>query len=359
MNQKDYDILRLLRSNGVGSATFQKLIKFFETSENAIKNIDLFKTKTKISLISRDNIDKEIEECEKIGAKIITYTNPKYPKNLREIIDFPPVITILGNIDLLNKEIIAIIGSRNASANGCNFTKKIAKELGQNGYVIISGMANGIDAAAHLGSIDSGAIAVLGGGIDNIYPKNNEYLYNQIKENGCLVSENSIGCPPKAENFPLRNRIVSALAKAVVVIEASFRSGALNTARIAIEQGKEIMVAPGNPYDPRCEGSNNLIKDGAFMFTNVDDILYNLNDTFVRTKEKSNNVDISEEEKEIPPDDINRLLLSKLNATPIPIELLGIELNIKIDVLFSAITELELEGKVAVEYGSVRKILEE
>jgi DNA processing protein len=391
-----FNILRLTRSNGVGPATFQKLIKYFGNCDNAIKNIAHFNTKKPVELINEDLIEKEIKETKKFGARILTYLDKDYPEQLKIINDFPPVITICGNINLLNRKSLAVIGSRNASANGCYWTKQFTKELG-NYYIIISGMASGIDTFAHLGSLETGTIAVLGGGINNIYPKENEELYKNIQKQGLIISEQPFNSAPKAENFPSRNRIITALSSGVIVVEAGYKSGTLNTVRQAIEQGKEIMVCPGNPYDPRNEGSNQLIKDGAVVITNCDDVLYNLENV---TKEYKK-IEIGEMNKEqylfgikkdndksidnikndndcknlddykIKPNlddeaickyidyknstDLQKTILSKLNNTPIAIETLAEILNINVNTLNSTITEMELEGWVVVKRGKVER----
>lgn len=374
LSKTDYNILRLIRSKNVGASTFFKLLNFFGSCENAIENINefnkKFKNKNPIVLASKEIIDKEIVGCSTVGAKIITYKNSLYPEILKNVYTFPPVLTIIGNVELFKKHSISIVGSRNASSNGRAFAKKIAEELGEAGYVITSGFASGIDTASHWGALNTGTIAVLGGGVDDIYPKGNEDLYYEIKNKGLIISENPFNSAPKAENFPSRNRIVSGLSDGVVVIEASSRSGTLHTARQAVEQGRELMVAPGNPYDYRCEGSNKLIKDGANPITNTEDILYllenfsikNNSDIFLNDKENSyhdeeeennfnqNDNELSDDDENLP---LNEKIISRLNHTPISIEDFSLDLKIPINVLNSKLIELEMEGKLVVENGSV------
>ena len=376
LSKSDYNILKLIRSKNVGASTFFKLLNFFGSCENAIENIEEFnkkyKNKNPIILAKDDDIEKEIVGCSTIGAKIITYQNSLYPKLLKYIYTFPPVLTVLGNVELLNKKSISIVGSRNASSNGRAFAKRIAEELGNAGYVITSGFASGIDTASHWGALKTGTIAVLGGGVDDIYPRGNEDLYYEIKNKGLIISENPFNSAPKAENFPSRNRIVSGLSEGVIIIEASSRSGTLHTARQALEQGRELMVAPGNPYDYRCEGSNKLIKDGANPITSSEDILYllenfsiknNGNDLSLSDKENiysedENNIDLNNKEENELLDDDNDLpikdkILSRLNHTPINIEDFSIDLKIPINILNSQLIELEMDGKVVVENGFV------
>lgn len=385
MNKEEYNILRLFRSQNVGPATFIRLLNMFGSVEDAIDNIDVYNTrlKNKIKIASLEEIDKEIVACSSIGAKIITYKNKYYPEILKNIHDFPPVLTLLGDISLFSKRSVSIVGARNASSNGCNFAKQIAKDLGEAGFVIISGFASGIDTSVHISSLNTGTIAVLGGSIDNIYPKGNEELYYKIKNKGLIISELPYGTPPRSESFPARNRIISGLSEAVIVIEAGAKSGSLHTARQAIEQGRELFVAPGNPYDPRCEGSNKLLKDGANVITSVDDIIYHLQNNQIQSKNYSNiqinfkdsldsdvlnnknnnyiendlydSVDIQEEmELENKEKSIDEIILSKLNHTPILIDLLCKDLNIKIDILNAKLIELELDNKLIIENSYVR-----
>ncbi|HSQ97738.1 MAG TPA: DNA-processing protein DprA [Rickettsiales bacterium] len=382
LSGRDYNILRLFRSKNVGSRTFFKLLNFFGDCEDAIENINVFnekylKSKNPIIIASKEEIDREIVACSTIGAKIITYMNKEYPQLLREISDFPPILTTLGNFELLNKPSIAIVGSRGASSNGCNFAIKISRELGEKGFVITSGFASGIDTAGHTGALSTGTIAVLGGGIDNIYPRGNEHLYYEIKNKGLIISEFPFGSVPRAENFPSRNRIVSGLSRAVIIIEAGIRSGTIHTARQALEQNRELLVVPGNPYDERSEGCNKLIKEGATVITCCDDVLENLknfkenivyqnslslkdniNTIFDLNKIETNNTRVEEivfknENNKLEEYTIKEKILSKLNNTPIEIELLSLDLNIDINILNINLIELELDGKIHIINGKV------
>lgn len=384
LSQSDYNILRVFRSKNVGPLTFIRLLEYFGDCETAISNIQDFNRKSRIKnpilIATREEVDKEIVGCCTIGAKIITYNNKEYPELLKHIDTFPPVLTILGNQELLNKRSISIVGSRTASSNGCNFARKLARDLGETDFVITSGFASGIDSSAHRGAIETGTIAVLGGGVDDIYPRGNEELYYEIKNKGLIISEVPFNSAPRAENFPARNRIVSGLSEAVIVIEAGARSGTLHTARQALEQGRELLVTPGNPYDYRCEGSNKLIKDGANVITSLEDVLDIVqnfrvnnnskpsfilkdigdekveNDNFIFENNITNDEKITFEEelKEIEPMSNKKLILSKLNHTPISIDLLSQDLGIRIKDINEIITELELEGNIIIENGMAR-----
>lgn len=273
--------LRLIRSENIGIKTFNSLLKMYGSAEKAIEKAGEMSLRggreKPITIFSYDRAEQEIANCRKIGARIIALPEPEYPALLRQISDAPPIITVLGNTDILNHQTIAVVGARNASANGCRFAYKIAEKLGEHNYVVVSGLARGIDAAAHKGSLQSGTIAVIAGGIDHIYPRENEALYNNIKENGAIIAELPIGTAPKAQHFPQRNRIISGISLGTIVVEASTKSGSLITARCALEQNREVFAVPGSPLDPRCEGPNKLIKQGAVLTESIEDIIDNIN----------------------------------------------------------------------------------
>ena len=362
-SKEEYNIFRLYRSKNIGTITFMKLLDIYKTCEEAINNINDFnkKYKTQIIIKSKEEIDKEIEETYNFGAKIITYKSIEYPIMLKNIYGFPIILTLYGNYELLNKRCISIVGSRNASSNGCNFAKKISRELSLNNFVIVSGMANGIDSFSHIGALENGTIAILGTGINKIYPSNNKNLYEEIKNKGLLISEFPFNTLPKAENFPLRNRIISGLSEGVVIIEASEKSGTLITARLAIDQGRELFVAPGNPYDYRCIGSNQLIKDGANILTCVEDILdiIGIKNNYISTAkiktndEEKNNISIIKQST-LNYDEMERKILSKLNHTPIEIDIIYKELDMEINQFNSKLIELELQNKIIVENGFIK-----
>jgi len=357
------------------------MLKIFGTPENILLNLENYTKKNPITAISKEIVEQEIENCKEIGAEIITIFDECYPYNLSQVAFPPPVLTIRGNKRLLNANNIAVVGARNASANGYNFASKIAKELGDEGFTIVSGLARGIDTSAHKGSINTGTIAVIAGGINNIYPSENEGLYYEIVEKGLVISELPFGTIPRGQYFPARNRIVSGLSKGVIVIEASLRSGTLITANRALDQGREVFVSPGNPYDPRCEGSNKLLKDGAILITSVNDVIDSISNFKIPTKiqreylESQNKkapdffdddlemneifgtkIAVKKEieiEKKIPKNN-KELILSKLNNIPIAIELLNEQLNLDTVESNMILMELELDRKVVIEFGKVR-----
>jgi DNA processing protein len=205
--------------------------------------------------------------------QLIALGEADYPAPLAALADAPPILSVLGKPDLLTQRIIAMVGARNGSANGVRFAEKLARDLGAAGLIIASGLARGLDAAAHRSALKSGTIAVLAGGVDIIYPRENTALYHDIIASGAVISEQPWGMQPTARHFPHRNRIVSGLALGTVVVEATLRSGSLITARLAGEQGREVLAVPGNPLDPRSQGTNGLIRDGATLIQSADDVL--------------------------------------------------------------------------------------
>ena len=188
----------------------------------------------------------------------------------------PPILFFKGNLDLLKKDGIGIVGTRNSSANGCAITRKISAQIGEAGFVTISGLARGVDTEAHKATLETGTIAVVAGGLDSVYPPENEKLFKQIEQQGLLLTENPIGTQPQARHFPQRNRIIAGLCVGLLVVEAAKRSGSLITAEYAAKEGREVFAVPGSPLDPRCSGTNYLIKNGACLVEGIDDIVENL-----------------------------------------------------------------------------------
>jgi DNA processing protein len=269
--------LRLIRSENVGPVTFRELINHFGGAEAALAAIpELCRRggrRRPIRTCTREEAESELAAAERAGARPVFTIEPGYPAPLAHIPAPPPLLYVKGNERLLNRPVVAVVGSRQASAAGQSLARQIAGGLGEAGYVVASGLALGIDAAAHQAALDAGTVAVLAGGIDNVYPPQNAGLYERIAERGCLISEQPPGLQPRGKDFPRRNRIISGLSLGVVVVEAARRSGSLITARTAAEQGREVFAVPGHPLDPRAEGTNHLIKDGATLVTGAADII--------------------------------------------------------------------------------------
>lgn len=271
------DWLQLIRSENVGPITFRRLLENYVTPANALKALpDLAKrggAKKPITIANRASCEKEFTAAIKAGVRVLCMPEGDYPRLLRHIDDAPPVLMVRGHAHLLQKPMMAIVGTRNASLNGRKFADKLAVDLGAAGFVVVSGMARGVDGAAHAGALNAGTVAVLGSGVDVIYPQENAKLYEDIAQRGVIISEMPLGTPPAISGFPRRNRIISGLSLGTVVIEAALQSGSLITARMALEQGREVFAVPGSPIDPRCAGSNNLIREGATLVESVADIV--------------------------------------------------------------------------------------
>jgi DNA processing protein len=262
------DWLRLIRSDNVGPRTFRALLNRFGSARAAL---DALPSLTKgggkpIRIADAGEVERELEAARRIGVRFVALGEPDYPALLREVADAPPMLALRGATGALRRESAAIVGSRNASALGLAMTQRLAQGLGQGGYSVVSGLARGVDAAAHRAALKTGTVAVLAGGHRNIYPPEHERLVEEIVEaGGAVVSEMPLGWEARGRDFPRRNRIVSGLSLGVVVVEAARRSGSLITARFAAEQGREVFAVPGHPLDPRAEGPNDLIADGATM----------------------------------------------------------------------------------------------
>ena len=269
--------LRLIRSENVGPATFRALVNQFGGAQNAIEALPTLSRRggraQDVRLCSVTEAEAELEAAARIGAHLVALGEDGYPPALAQVDAPPPLIFVKGRLALADIPIVAIVGARNGSAVGQKFTRQIASALGLEGFVVASGLARGIDTAAHNAALEHGTIAVVAGGIDIIYPPENESLQTAIGERGLLLSERAPGFSPRGKDFPQRNRLISGIALGVVVIEAAERSGSLITARLAGEQGREVFAVPGSPLDPRAAGTNNLLKQGATLVTDVSDIL--------------------------------------------------------------------------------------
>ncbi len=269
--------LRLIRSENVGPVTFRQLINTFGGAAKALEALPELSRRgggrRAIRICPKGDAEDELARAKKIGAEPVFTIEPGYPGALAALDTPPPLLYIKGRAELLNRPALAIVGSRESSAAGAKLARLFAHAIGEAGYVIVSGLARGIDGAAHEAALKSGTVAVLAGGIDNIYPPEHEKLQARISVEGCLVSEQPPGFNPRGQDFPRRNRIVSGMSLGVVIVEAAARSGTLVTARFAGEQGREVFAVPGHPLDPRAEGTNRLIKNGATLVTEPADIL--------------------------------------------------------------------------------------
>jgi DNA processing protein len=271
------DRLRLIRSDNVGPRTFRSLLQHFGDAKTALERLpDLARRGGAANggrICTIEEAKAELAACRKIGVSLVVPGEAAYPPRLATLDDAPPMLGVRGAPDVPMRPMIAIVGSRNASGAGLKFASQLARDLGEAGFVVISGLARGIDQAAHRATVQSGTVAVLAGGHDRIYPPEHEDLLAAVLEHGGAISEMPLGHVPRARDFPRRNRLISGAALGVVVVEAAHRSGSLITARMAAEQGREVFAVPGSPLDPRAAGTNDLIKQGATLVTEAADII--------------------------------------------------------------------------------------
>jgi DNA processing protein len=316
--------------------------------------------KRPIRIYPREAAERDFENADRHGARFIALGESLYPPFLRHISDAPPLICAVGLLELLTSFCIGIVGARNASAVGRKFARQLASELGAADYTIISGLARGIDTAAHEASISTGTIAVMSGGIDVIYPPENRELFEAISQQGVVLTEMTPGTKPKAEYFPRRNRIISGCSVGVIVLEAALRSGSLITARMAGEQGREVLAVPGSPMDPRAAGTNKLIKDGATLVRNTSDVLEAVNTLAARDmilrQEMDQPGDVTggpEEETDVQTSDRQRVL-TLLGPAPIDVDDIIRESGLKAQTVITVIIELDLAGRI--EWDSASRV---
>ncbi len=346
---------RLSRTEGVGPITFFRLIERYGSATRAIDALpDLSKRGgRKIAIASFDatRADDEIAAITKNHARMIAACEPDYPEMLRNIDDAPPFLVIKGNPQLWrNKVMVGMVGARNASLPGRKMAYTLARDLGTHGYIVASGLARGIDTAAHEGSIKTGTVAVVAGGVDVIYPPENQKLYDEICTTGVVISEHPCGTEPKAPYFPRRNRIISGISAGTVVVEATTNSGSLVTARCALEQGRDVFAVPGSPMDPRAGGPNQLIRDGAMLVERAEHIISGLSTPHrqqVLCDIQKNNYDSPPLNFDDPQIDAARTKITEyLSYTPTRIDEIARACHLNIQLVQIAVLELELGDQV-------------
>lgn len=349
------DALRLIRSEQVGPMTFFHLVKFCGSVKKALEMAaDLSRRggrKKPIVIASKAEAEREYAALTKYGARLVLYGTEEYPRLLQFIPDAPPILTVRGHVHVFShQKIVGIVGARNASANGCAFAKKLAGDLGAAGYTVVSGLARGVDAAAHRGSIATGTVAVIGGGIDNIYPPENASLYEEIAAAGAIISELPFGMAPHAKSFPARNRIIAGMSRGVAVIEASPKSGSLITAEYANDYGREVFAVPGSPMDPRCQGTNALIRQGATMIETSRDVISNLSPIGALPLAESDFFTFAEADAPMPPEDAlveaRRTVVAALSFSPAAMDDVLAASGTTTSLLMVALLELELAGRL-------------
>ena len=349
------DALRLIRSENVGPMTFFHLVKFCGSVKKALEMAPEISRrggrKRAINIASKADAEREYEALTKFGAQLLLYGEENYPRLLQFVSDAPPVLTVRGHTHIFgHTKLVGMVGARNASANGCIFAKKLATDLGAAGYTTVSGLARGIDAAAHRGSLASGTVAVIGGGIDNIYPPENKILFEEIAATGVIISEQPFGKEPHARSFPGRNRIIAGMTLGLVVVEASLKSGSLITADYASDYGRDVFAVPGSPMDPRCHGTNKLLREGAMMVETARDIIANLTPMGNLPLAEADAPLFAEPSAPAPDEatlnDARSALLEALSASPTQLEDLLIATGLTPHLLMAVLLELELAGKL-------------
>lgn len=349
------DVLRLIRSENVGPVTFFALIRRYGSAADALSALPELAARggraKPLVACSADAAEREIDATIHFGARIICYGQSDYPPLLTHISDPPPIISVSGHTEIIHKRCIAVVGARNASASGCAFAAQLSRDLGKANCAIVSGLARGIDASVHKAALTTGTIGVIAGGIDHIYPPENESLFAQLREQGVIISEQPFGAAPINRHFPARNRIIAGMSEATVVVEASHKSGSLITAGCALEYNREVCAVPGSPLDPRCHGTNKLLREGATFTENAQDILNALGETTPRQKEMFESpahayahAPAHASEHELAR--ARALVTEKLGPSPVSIDELLQQCVLTVGVLHTVLLELELAGKL-------------
>lgn len=344
------DRLRLIRSSNVGPIVFRQLLGRYGTAAKALEALpDLIRRGGHgqgMTLCSADEAEDEIAALGKLGAVLLHFDQPDYPPLLADLSTAPPILTVRGNTALLGAPAIGVVGARNASAAGIRFTRQLAEDLGAQGYVVVSGLARGIDTAAHGAALATGTVAAMAGGIDVVYPPENQALYECMAAQGALVCEMPMGTKPQARHFPRRNRLISGLSLGVVVIEAALKSGSLITANYALEQGREVFAVPGSPLDPRCRGTNNLIRQGAVLTEGIGDILENLAPRAISIP-RQQELSLGPAPIAAEADDTARAtVLEKLGPTPTEVDEVIRQSGLTPELVLTILLELELAGRL-------------
>ncbi|HEY5379008.1 MAG TPA: DNA-processing protein DprA [Pseudolabrys sp.] len=358
------DWLRLIRTDNIGPRTFRDLVNHYGGARAALAALPSLARRGGASaptnICSREDAQAELKAARALGVELVALGEPDFPPRLKMIDDCPPLLAVRGKLDVLLRPQVAIVGSRNASAAGVKFAERLARDLGAAGFAIVSGLARGIDAAAHRTSVTTGTIAVLAGGHERIYPAEHIDLLAQILVEGAAVSEMPLAWEPRARDFPRRNRLISGLSVGVVIVEAARRSGSLITARFAGEQGREVFAVPGSPLDPRAEGTNGLLKQGAIMVTDSEDVISAL----VPILGRSFDVPIEEPAQDEPSpfniepgEDERTRITGLLGPTPVSIDDLVRLSRSSPAIVRTVLLELEIAGRLERHGGSMVSLL--
>jgi DNA processing protein len=340
--------LRLIRTAQVGPVTYRQLIARFGDAAAAIDALPDLAARgggRAPAVADRAVAERELAMAAKLGARHLFIDDIDYPSLLAEIDDAPPVMMVRGNMTLLARSAVAMVGARNASAAACRFARQLAYQLAGEGVAVVSGLARGVDTAAHIGALEGGTIAVIAGGIDIAYPPENAALQERIAREGLLIAEQPPGTEPRARHFPYRNRIIAGLAVGTLVVEAAPKSGSLITARLAGEQGREVMAVPGSPLDPRAQGCNGLIRDGAILIQSAADVLETIRPIDPRMV-RSPSSHFAGPPAEDASDAERRALMSLLGPVPVAVDELIRQSGQATAIVQTVLLELELAGRL-------------
>lgn len=340
--------LRLVRSSGIGPVTFRQLLMRFGSAEAALEAVPNLAARSggRAPVIwSAGQAEAEMQRVEALGARYLSIGQGLYPRALAELDSAPPLLIAKGDLRLLDRPMVAIVGARNASAAACRFARGLAHDLGREEIVVVSGLARGIDAAAHDGAMEAGTIGCAAGGIDIFYPPENRERQTRMFETGLVVSERPPGLEPRAKDFPRRNRIIAGLSQACVVVEAAPRSGSLITARMAAEAGREVMAVPGSPLDPRAQGCNQLIRDGATLVQTARDVVEELRPMEARVRSASTSYR-SEPTLVNGDDDAVGAVEDLLGPSPVPVDEIIRLSGASSGAVQMALLELDLAGRL-------------
>jgi DNA protecting protein DprA len=348
------DRLRLIRSENVGPVTWRRLIDRYGSATRALAALPALAAaggrRGGVRIPTEAEAEAELAQLSRLGARMLVCGDRGYPARLATIEDPPATVSVIGDGALFSRRGIAIVGSRNASVNGRRLAERLAADLGKAGFVIVSGLARGIDGAAHAAALATGTIAVVAGGIDVVYPQEHVTLHAAISRQGAVVAEMPPGANPQARHFPRRNRIIAGLAEAVLVVEAAMRSGSLITARFALEQGREVFAVPGSPLDSRSQGSNDLIRQGATLTETADDVLRVLGGAATTSRRETPIAPVvppGAPGDDPDPDDAARQRLAEaLSPSPVPIDDLIRLCRLPPAVIASILLEWELAGRI-------------
>ncbi|CDZ37092.1 DNA protecting protein DprA [Neorhizobium galegae bv. officinalis] len=355
--------LRLIRSDNVGPATFRDLINHCGSAENALAMLPELSARggatRAIRIAGVQEAERELEAAHRFGARFVGIGEPDYPPALRQIEGAPPLLAMKGDLSAATRPSVGVVGSRNASISGAKFAAMIARDCGRAGYTVTSGLARGVDTAAHRASLETGTIAVLAGGLDQPYPPENVPLLDEITEGaGLAVSEMPFGWEPRARDFPRRNRLISGISLGVVVVEAAERSGSLITARMATDFGRLVFAVPGSPLDPRCHGTNGLLKQGAIVTTGSADVIEALaplsqldlfSGSVVEEPKKFSDI--------LPPNDDDRaIIVSALGPTPVEVDDIIRHTELPASSVYLILLELDLAGRLHRHVGGLVSI---